>query len=62
MSDLSKLVYQASKGELRVDELTDDAAALARFELSTEESVALRSHVRDGEWNNRSLLATRGWI
>ncbi len=62
MSDLSKLVYKASKGELRVDELTDDAAALARFELSTEEKVALKSHVRSGEWTSRATTAASGWI
>ncbi len=61
MSDLSKLIYKASKGELRVDELTDDAAALARFELSTEEKAALQSHVRNGEWTSR-VKAAGGWI
>jgi hypothetical protein len=62
MTDLSKLVYQASKGELRVDDLTDDASALARFELSTEEKVALQRHVRNGQWANFAPKAASGWI
>lgn len=62
MSDLSKLIYKASKGELRVDQLTDDAAGLAQFDLSTEEKVALQNHVRSGEWTNRGPLAAGGWI
>lgn len=62
MTDLSKLVYKASKGELRVDELTEDAAALARFELSTEEKVALQRHVRGGQWTSFVPMAESGWI
>jgi len=62
MNDLSKLIYKASKGELRVDELTEDAAALARFELSTEEKVALQNHVRNGQWAGRATKAGTGWI
>ena len=62
MSDLSKVIYKASRGELRVDELTEDAAALARFELSTEEKVALQSHVRSGDWTNRATKPASGWI
>lgn len=62
MTDMSKLIYKASRGELRVDELTEDATALARFELSTEERVALQNHVRSGEWTNRTTTAASGWI
>ncbi|NPV09903.1 MAG: hypothetical protein HPY83_18320 [Anaerolineae bacterium] len=62
MTDLSKLVYKASKGELRIDELTEDAAALARFELSNEERVALQRHVRGGQWTNFVPMAEGGWI
>ncbi|MGI6206586.1 MAG: hypothetical protein ACOYEW_00120 [Anaerolineae bacterium] len=62
MTDLNKLVYKASKGELRVDELTEDATALAQFELSTEEKVALQRHVQSGQWTNFVPKAASGWI
>jgi len=50
MNELSKLVYKASKGDLRLDELTEDATALARFELSPEERLALRRTIESGQW------------
>lgn len=61
MTDLSRLVYKASRGELRVDELTDDAAALARFELSTEEKLALRRGLDSGDTMSLSITAKGGW-
>lgn len=62
MTDLSKLVYKASKGELRVDELTDDAAELARFELSAEEKLSLRRGLDSGDSMSLSISAIgRGW-
>ena len=62
MTDLSKIVYKASKGELRIDELTDDATALARFELSTEEKLALRRTLDGGDTNGLSISAIGGWF
>lgn len=61
MTDLSKLVYKASKGELRIDELTDDVSALARFELSTEEKLALRRTLDSSDTNSLSISAIGGW-
>lgn len=60
MTDLGKIVYKASKGELRIDELTDDASTLARFELSSEEKLALRRTL-DGDTTNLSISAIGGW-
>ena len=62
MTDLSKLVYRASKGDLRVDELTEDATALARFELSNDEQNALRREVETGQWSNFAPKAIGGWL
>ena len=62
MTDLSKLVYRASKGDLRIDELTEDATALARFELSNEERTALRREVATGQWVNFAPKAWGGWL
>ena len=62
MTDLSKLVYRASKGDLRIDELTEDATALARFELSNEERTALRREVETGQWVNFAPKAWGGWL
>ena len=61
MTDLSKIIYKASKGELRIDELTEDAAALARFELSTEEKLALRRTLDSSDTNSLSISAIGGW-
>jgi hypothetical protein len=61
MTDLSKIVYKASKGELRIDELTDDATALARFELSTEEKLALRRTLDSSDTASLSISAIGGW-
>ena len=63
MTDLSRLVYKSTRGELRVDELTDDAAALARFELSTEEKLSLRRGLDSGDSMSLSINAiNRGWF
>jgi len=61
MTDLSKLVYRASKGDLRIDELTEDATALARFELSNEERTALRREVETGQSVSFATKSARGW-
>jgi len=61
MTDLSRIIYKASKGELRIDELTEDAAALARFELSTEEKLALRRTLDSSDTNSLSISAIGGW-
>lgn len=61
MTDLSKLVYKASKGELRMDELTEDASMLARFELTTEERTALRRNLESGQPQGFSIAAIGGW-
>ena len=61
MTELSKLVYKASKGELRIEELTEDAAALGRFELSPQETLAVRRSVESGQWLSLGPSAIGGW-
>jgi len=61
MTELSKLVYKTCKGELRLDELTDDATALARFELSADEQSALRRNLDNGQWVSFAPKAVGGW-
>jgi len=62
MTGLSKLVYKASKGELRIDELTEDATALARFELSPDERLAVRRNLESGQWVSFSPSAVGDWF
>jgi len=62
MNELSRLVYKASKGEVRVDELTQDATALARFELSPEEQLVLRRSLEKGQFFDLGLQADGGWF
>lgn len=61
MSDLSKLIYRTSKGEIRVQDLTDDATALARFELTNDERTALAKQIQNGDWTP-AVPKDGGWI
>jgi hypothetical protein len=62
MTELSKVVYRASKGELRTDELTQDGTTLARFQLSPEERNALKQSLDNGQWANFAPNAYKQWL